>query len=416
MKQSEYFIKTSKEISAEETSDNAQLLLRGSFVDKLMAGVYSYLPLGVRVLRKIKNVVREEMEAVGGQEILMPALQPRQLWEETGRWEGMKEVLYRFAGRGGNEFCLAPTHEEAIVDIVRKRVQSYKDLPFALFQIQDKFRNEPRAKSGLLRGREFSMKDLYSFHTDKDDLNKYYELVTQAYLRIYKRLGMEAILVEASGGSFSKEYSHEFQVSTPNGEDSIFHCSCGWAQNKEIAKVKKGDQCPSCKEGTIEIVKGIEVGNIFKLGIKYSKDMNLSFVDQTGKKNFVEMGCYGLGISRVMGAIVEVSHDNNGIIWPKEATPWQVHLLSLGNNPQVRKLGEEVYNLLTKQGIEVLYDDRDESPGLKLKEADLIGIALRLIVSEQNNDLIEFKPRASAEVKKVASKDLVKLIKEFYNV
>jgi prolyl-tRNA synthetase len=415
MRQSEYFIKTSKTIAAEETSDNAQLLLRGGFVDKMMAGVYSYLPLGLRVLQKIKQVVREEMETIGGQEILMPALQPRQLWEETERWEGMKDVLYRFSGRGGNEFCLAPTHEEAVVDIARKRLQSYKDLPCALFQIQDKFRNEPRAKSGLLRGREFSMKDLYSFHASKEDLNTYYDSAIQTYLRLFRRLGMEAILVEASGGSFSKDFSHEFQVPTPNGEDSVFYCQCGWAQNKEIAKFKKGDKCPRCGE-EITILKGIEVGNIFKLGTKYSQAMNLSFVDQAGKKNFVEMGCYGIGVSRVMGAIVEVSHDENGIIWPAEVTPWQVHLLVLGANSQVKAEAEAVYDLLTKQGFEVLFDDRDESSGIKLKEADLIGISVRLIISEQNNGLVEFKPRGSETVKKVAAGDLVKLLEDFYNV
>jgi len=413
MKQSEYFIKTVKDVSAEEVSINAQLLIRGGFIDKLMAGVYSYLPLGVRVLNNIKRIVREEMDKVGD-EVLMPALQPKSLWDETGRWDEIRDILFQFKGRGGADLCLAPTHEENIVDIARKRVNSYKDLPFALYQIQDKFRNEPRAKNGLLRGREFAMKDLYSFHTDIDDLQTYYEKVKKAYAQMYDRLGMPAIPVEASGGSFSKEYSHEFQTLTPSGEDTIFHCSCGWAQNKEVAKCKKGDKCTACGDGVIMMSKGIEVGNIFKLNQKYSETMNLLFTGADGKQDNVYMGCYGFGVSRAMGAIVEISHDKDGIIWPKNVAPFQVHLLSLGNDKDVLATAVDVYKQLKKNNIDVLYDDRDESVGVKLKEADLIGIPIRLVVSNKTNGLIEYKERSGDQIRKVAVTDTIKLIKKYY--
>ncbi len=414
MKQSKYFIKTVKDIAADEVAINAQLLTKAGYIDKLMAGVYSYLPLGVRVLNNIKQIVREEMEKVGGNEVLMPALQPKSLWSETGRWDEIKDILFQFKGRGGTDMCLGPTHEENIVDIARKRVSSYKDLPFALFQIQDKFRNEPRAKNGLLRGREFSMKDLYSFHTDIDDLRTYYDKVKQAYLDMYERLGMPVIAVEASGGSFSKEFSHEFQTLTASGEDTVFHCGCGWAQNKEIAKVKKGAKCPACGDGVVMMSKGIEVGNIFKLNQKYSKTMNLMFTTTEGKQENVFMGCYGFGVSRAIGAIVEISHDKDGIIWPKNVTPFQVHLLSLGTDKKVLEEAEEVYKKLKKENIDVLYDDRDESVGVKLKEADLIGIPLRLIVSNKTNGLIEYKERASDDARKVAIDDVIKLVKKYY--
>ena len=413
MKQSEYFVRTVKEVPADEVAINAQLLIRGGFIDKLMAGVYSYLPLGVRVLNKIKNIVREEMDKVGD-EILMPALQPKSLWSETGRWDEIKDILFKFKGRGGTDICLAPTHEENVVAIARQRVNSYKDLPFALYQVQDKFRNEPRAKSGLLRGREFVMKDLYSFHTDVDDLKKYYEKVKTAYLNMYERLGMPAIAVEASGGSFSKDFSHEFQTLTSSGEDTIFHCSCGWAQNKEIAKVKKGDKCSACGDGIIMMSKGIEVGNIFKLNQKYSKSMNLLFTGQDGKQDNVYMGCYGFGVSRAMGAIVEISHDKDGIIWPKNIAPFQVHLLALGTDKEVLDIAGSAYNELKKANVDVLYDDREESIGVKLKDADLIGIPIRLVVSNKTNGLIEYKERSSEEIRKIAVTDAVKQVKEYY--
>lgn len=419
MKQSNFFIKTLRQAPADETSISAQLLLRGGYVDKLMAGVYTYLPLGLRVLSNIEKVVREEMNDVGGNELLLPALHPREIWEETGRWADMKDIMYQFKGRGGQDFCLGTTHEEPIVAMLRNKVQSYKDLPLALYQIQDKFRNEPRAKSGVLRGREFLMKDMYSFHTITEDLNKYYETVKQAYMRIYKRLGLDALVVEASGGTFSKEFSHEFQVLTPGGEDTIFHCpTCAWAQNKEVAKVKEGDKCPACGKDKIVVDKGIEVGNIFKLNEKYSKAMKLVFMDEQGKQQFVQMGCYGMGISRLLGSIVEVNHDDNGIIWPPSVSPFSVHLLLLNESQASRQLAADTYEILQAANIgEVLYDDRkDISAGIKLAEADLLGISIRLVVSDKNNGLLEYKLRNQSAVQNLTADDALKKVKDYYNV
>ncbi|MEK7189917.1 MAG: aminoacyl--tRNA ligase-related protein [Patescibacteria group bacterium] len=410
MLQSQLFGKTLKTVPKDEVSRNAELLIRGGFIDKLMAGAYSYLPLGYRVLNKIKNIIREEMDAIGGQELFMPALQPKALWEETGRWtDPGKAVMFQFKGREDKEYGLSWTHEEVIVDIARKRVSSYKDLPFALYQIQDKFRDEPRAKSGLLRGREFSMKDLYSFHATEDDLLNFYKKAILAYLKVFKRCGLDALVVEASGGSFSKEFSHEFQVLTPFGEDTIFYCpNRDFAQNKEIAKVKTGDKCPVCNEKTLE-GKTIEVGNIFKLYTRYSTPMKLQFADADGKKKDVIMGCFGLGPSRVMGAIVEVSSDKNGIIWPASVAPYTIHLLTIGTSAAVIEAGEKLYNHLLKKGEEVLFDDRAVSPGAKFADSDLLGIPTRLIISEKTlaQESVEFKRRGEEQSE-------IKPLKEMY--
>lgn len=326
MRQSKLFTKTSKEISNDEQSLNAQLLIRAGFVDKLMAGVYTYLPLGLRVLDKIKNIIREEMNNIGGQEILMPALTPKENWEKTGRWDSL-DVLFRLKGAGDKEYALGATHEEVVTPLLQRFVTSYKDLPAAVYQIQDKFRNEPRAKSGLLRGREFSMKDLYSFHANEKDLDEYYEKVKVAYDSIYSRCGLDAKIVEASGGTFS-EYSHEYQVFTDFGEDIVFSCEkCNRHQNREIVEKKT---CSVCGSELIER-KAVEVGNIFKLKTKYSSAFNFKYVDEKGKQNGVIMGCYGIGPSRMIGAIVETRHDDNGMIWPEAIAPFKVHLIFLGN-------------------------------------------------------------------------------------
>jgi prolyl-tRNA synthetase len=410
---SQLFGKTSKTAPADEDAVNAQLLIRASFVHKVMAGVWSYLPLGLRVLNKIKNIVREEINAIGGQEILMSALQSKELWLETGRWDSLQEIMFQFKDHRGSWVGLGTTHEEPVVAIARSKISSYKDLPFALYQIQDKFRDEPRPRSGLLRGREFSMKDLYSFHTSKDDLDKYYEKVKKAYLKIFKRCGLKVMIVEASGGVFSKENSHEFQVLVPSGEDTVFYCEkCGFAQNKEIAKVKEGDICPKCGSKILSS-RAIEVGNIFKLGTKYSEPMKLFFRDKDKKEKPVIMGCYGLGPSRVMGAIVEVSHDDKGIIWPEEVSPFCAHLLDLSKNlkSKVRKETEKIYQMLEKAGWNVLWDNRlDSSPGEKFADADLIGIPIRILVSEKTleKESVEIKYRKSGKIEIVKIKNLIK--------
>jgi prolyl-tRNA synthetase len=318
------------------------------------------------------------MNAIDGQEILMNVLQPKELWQETGRWEEMKDVFYYVLDK---DLALAPTHEEQVTDIVRKKVKSYKDLPFALYQIQTKFRAEARAKSGLLRGREFIMKDPYSFHADEKDLDKYYDEAIAAYKKVFKRFGLEAKVVEASGGVFTK-YSHEFQVLSSTGEDTIFYCEkCDFAQNKEIAEVKEGDACPKCGAKILK-GSGIEVGNIFKLKTKYSDAMGAKFLDKDGKEKSILMGCYGIGLTRSLGTAVEVFYNStkNKMVWPKEIAPYKVHLLSLQKNEEAEKL----YDKLIQNGAEVLYDDRDVSNGEKFAEADLIGCPKRVIVSEKS--------------------------------
>lgn len=393
MRISELFAKTTKQAPKDETSVNARLLLQGGFVDKLMAGSYTLAPLGFRVARKIEQIIREEMNATGAQEILMPLMHPKSVWNETGRWESAKDVMYQFK-KDDKEYALSFTHEEILLDLVRKHINTYRDFPIKLYHFSTKFRNELRAKSGLLRGREFLMKDLYSVHTSEEDLNKYYWEVAHSYLKVFRRIGLNAKIVEAAGGVFTKEHTHEFQVFSEAGEDTIFWCSdCDFAQNKEIAKVKDGDACPKCKKGKISEGKSIEVGNIFRFGTVYSEKMDVSYTDKAGKRQFVYLGSYGIGITRLVGTLVEVFHDDRGIIWPEAVSPYQVHLITLAD------LGEDVYNQLEKAGVEVLWDDRrDVSAGEKFADCDLIGIPIRLVVSEKvGKGKVEVKMRDSAE-------------------
>ncbi len=414
MLQSKLFGKTQKNPPKGEVSLNAILLTRAGFIDKLTSGVYTYLPLGLRVLNKIKQIVREEMDSIGGQEILMPAIHLKEIWQKTGRWtDPGKDVMFQFEGRSNREYGLGWTHEEVITPLVKKFVNSYKDLPIYLYQIQDKFRNEPRAKSGLLRGIEFSMKDLYSFHCDEKDLEDYYQKALLTYQKVFKRCGLDSIITEASGGSFSK-YSHEFQVLTDYGEDTIYYCKkCNYSQNKEIAETKAGDKCRKCSKGEIIEGKAIEVGNIFKLKNKYSKPFGLEYVDEHGIKKPVMMGCYGIGPSRVLGSIVEIHHDNNGIIWPKNIAPFSVHLIQIGREKIVAKNAEKVYNKLLENGIDVLFDDRtDLSVGQKFAEADLIGIPVRLVISQKTGDKIEFKKRNENKARVISISEAVEIIKK----
>lgn len=404
MRQSQLFTKTQRSFPKDEESVNAQLLIRAGFVDKLMAGVYSYLPLGLRVVKKIEQVIREEMNTIGGQEVFLSSLHPKENWQKTGRWETMDD-LYKLKDRGKHQFALAGTHEEVVVPLVKKFVSSYKDLPLAVYQFQNKFRDELRAKSGLLRGREFLMKDMYSFHADEKDMLAFYEKAKHAYRNIFKRLELEAIETEASGGTFS-DFSHEYQVITDAGEDEIIYCPGGdFSSNVEVSKVKEGKQC-DLGHGPLKKAKSIEVGNIFPLKDKYSKAFNLSFKDKKGKEHFVIMGCYGIGLGRLLGTVVEVHHDSQGIIWPASIAPFQVHLVSL---PGGQKEAEKLYSELEKEGVEALYDDREAAPGEKLTDADLLGMPLRIVVSEKTlaKDSVEIKKRNESETKLVSQKDLV---------
>ncbi|MBI4281176.1 hypothetical protein HY628_03185 [Candidatus Uhrbacteria bacterium] len=411
MRYSQLFAKTEKTAPHEAESINAQLLCRGGFVNQLAAGIYTYLPLGLRVMEKIRQIIRQEMNVLGGQEILMPALTPKELWIATGRWDEI-DVLFKLEGHGEKEYALGSTHEEVVTPLVKRYVRSYRDLPLAVYQIQTKFRNEPRAKSGLLRGREFLMKDLYSFHLSEDDFLRFYELAKQAYLKIFSRCGLRALIVEASGGVFSK-YSHEFQVATPAGEDIVFVCDCGFAQNREIAGLGDGDPCPSCGK-KVRQEKTIEVGNIFPLKTRFTDAFDFKLAGPDGEMLPILMGCYGIGLSRVMGAIVEVHHDGAGIVWPKSVAPFAVHLMGLSAkdeivNAQVETTVESLYDSLTREEkMEALYDDRQVSAGEKFADADLVGIPLRLVVSERTlkEDAVEWKPRSESEGRLVKLGDL----------
>ncbi|KKT26516.1 MAG: Proline-tRNA ligase [Parcubacteria group bacterium GW2011_GWA2_43_9b] len=413
MKQSLLAAKTLREAPKDEASVNAILLTRGAFIDKLAAGIYTFLPLGLRVLRKIENVIREEMTAIGGQEILMPALQPKENWDKTDRWNHF-DALLKLKAFGDKDFGLGPTHEEVVSPLAKKLILSYKDLPLYLFQIQTKFRNEARAKSGLLRGREFSMKDLYSFHASQDDLDDYYRQATDSYFKIFDRcgLGAKTYLTAASGGTFSK-YSHEFQTVSEAGEDTIFVCdSCKkFAVNKEI--VAETPACPACGGMGFTEAKAVEVGNIFKLGTKYSAPFDLKFKDENGQEQTVLMGCYGIGPGRIMGTIVETSHDDKGIIWPANVAPFKVHLLALGDDEKVKNEADALYEKLNKAGIEILYDDRQLPAGAKFAEADLIGIPHRLVVSEKTlaEDSAELKKRDEEKTKLIKLSETIESLK-----
>ena len=355
MRQSHLFFKTQKEFPKDEMAANAQFLIRANFIQKLMAGVYSFLPLGWRTREKIIDIIREEMNALGASEILMPALHPKSIWEVTGRWNILgdeRKIMYQFKDHSGREVGLGTTHEEVVTEIAKPIISSYADLPLAVYQIQTKFRDEPRAKSGILRGREFTMKDLYSFHADQNSLDKFYENVRRGYDKIFKRCGLKAFLTEASGGDFSK-YSHEFMVETEAGEDRILLCRlCGWAQNTDIAEQKSGAPCPRCQSGVIEKVKSVEVGNIFKLGTRYSEPVGLLYKDKDGFSKPVAMASYGIGVERLMGTVVEVHHDEKGIIWPEEVAPFRAHLLTIGEaTPELQKFSDQFYNQIVKEVV-----------------------------------------------------------------
>lgn len=411
MKLSSLFTKTKKNISHEEESINAKLLIRGGFINKEMAGVYSYLPLGFRVLKKIENIIREEMNAIGGEEILMPTLTSVENYKITGRHN--LDILFKTKLHTGVDFILNQSHEEVIVPLVKNFISSYNDLPRYVYQIQNKFRNEARAKSGLLRVREFIMKDLYSFHTEEGDLDKYYGTVKKTYFRLFKRMGLDPILTFASGGSFSK-YSHEYQVITDFGEDEIYVCKkCNIAVNKEIIDEQKF--CPECKGKSLEAKKAIEIGNIFKLSTKFSKPFNLNFQDKNGKNQLVVMGCYGIGLGRAMGTIVEVCHDEKGIIWPQSVAPFQVQLIELKSKSEKLKTNVlKLYKDLQKSKIEVLYDDREVSAGEKFADADLIGCPIRIVVSDRTlaKNSVEVKKRNQKIVEMVKVDKIVKLLKK----
>ena len=387
---SKSLIKTQKETPKDADSISSALLLRGGYIDRLTAGVYSMLPLGWKVLEKITNIIREEMNNIDGQEVLLPTMQPKELWEETGRWKTIDPPLFKFKDRHNKELALGSTHEEVVVDLACDRISSFKELPQMLYQIQTKFRNEMRSTGGLLRVREFLMKDAYSFHKNEDDLMKYYAKMSEAYRKIFKRVGVEIKIVEAHSGSIGGKKSQEFMLLSKTGEDKVYLCgACDWAANAEL--VTDINDCPACG-GEIKWLNAIEVGHIFILSDLYSKKMGALFTDTDGKQKPFIMGTYGIGIGRLMAAVVEANHDEYGIIWPENIAPFKVYLVELVNGK-----GKEIYEKFSKEGIEVLYDDRDTSAGVKFSDADLLGIPYRIVVSEKTKGDVEIKKRGEKE-------------------
>lgn len=403
---SQTVIRPDKNPPKEAATINHRLLVQAGFVRQLTAGIYTYLPWGLRVLRKIEQVVREEMNAIGGEEVLMPMLHPAGIWKQSGGWDSI-DVLYKLKSRTGKEYALGQSQEEVVTPLMSEFINSYKDLPRAVYHIQWKFRDELRAKSGILRGREFYMKDMYSWHESQEDFEKFYEEAKRAYLKIFSRLGLVAKATEASGGSFSDKISYEFEVLTEAGEANILYCDeCEFCVNvDDIGKYDEGGECPSCGKGLLKPSKAAEVGNIFDLGEKYVKAFGLQFSDQEGKKRYPVMGCYGIGISRTMGVIVERFNDERGIVWPESVAPFKVSLVSLG----VEEKTEEIYQQLVKAGVEVLWDDRGESAGVKFADADLIGNPYRVVVSERTlaDGEVEIKRRDSETTERVKLEDLV---------
>lgn len=399
MRLSKLFTRTSKTAPADETSRNAILLIRAGFVHKEMAGVYTFLPLGLRVLENICTVIREEMDAVGGQELKLTSLQDPSVWQATGRWSDEEvDVWFKTKLKNQTELGLGWTHEEPLVRAAKPFISSYKDLPFLAYQIQTKFRNETRAKSGVMRGREFLMKDMYSFARTPEEHDELYEKIKKAYFKVYERLGIgeQTFLTFANGGAFSK-YSHEFQAIIEAGEDTLYlDRQKKIAVNKEVYTDEVLDQL-DLKREQMEEVKGAEVGNIFTLQDKFSGPLNLTFTDESGKIRPVLMGCYGIGPSRLVGVITELLSDDRGLVWPKQVAPAQVYLASLGNIPSVISSADELYKRLTEAGVAVLYDDRDIRPGEKFADADLMGIPYRLVISAKTveSGAHELKARTS---------------------
>lgn len=385
MKRSQLFIKTRKETPADEEARNAQLLIRAGYVHKEMAGVYSYLPLGMMVIDNIKQIVREQMNSIGGEEMLLSTLQHPHIWKTTDRWDDDKvDVWFKAALGDDSEVGFGWSHEEPMARLMTQFINSYKDLPVYTYQFQNKLRREVRAKSGLLRAREFIMKDLYSFSRGQKDHDKFYEKVSDSYMKIYKRLGIDDITYKtfASGGAFSK-FSHEFQTLSPVGEDTIyFHEGEGIAINKEVLTDEVLADLGIKREGLIE-KPAVEVGNIFTFGSRYSEPLGLFFTDEKGVQQPVFMGSYGIGISRLMGLLAEHFADDNGLVWPANVAPFSAYLITVGSEPKVLEAAEMLYNQLTGSGIGVLYDDREESAGEKFADADLLGIPLRVVVSDK---------------------------------
>ncbi|MFA5778180.1 MAG: aminoacyl--tRNA ligase-related protein [Candidatus Paceibacterota bacterium] len=417
MRQSKLFTKTRKEAPADETSKNAELLIRGGYIHKEMAGVYSYLPLGLRVLKKIENIIREEMSKVGGIEMKTSILQDKEIWEKTNRWDDNEvDIWFKTKLKNGADVGLSWSNEENFANILKQYVSSYKDLPLYLYDFKDILRNEVRSKSGIMRGREFYWKALYSFSRNETEHNDFYERMKVAYRDIFKRAGIghATYLTFASGGAFSK-YSHEFQTLTSAGEDTIYVSEDNaMAVNKEVMEEEILASLGLEKNKLVEH-RAIEVGNIFTLGTSKPEALGLSYVDKNGEKNHVFMGSYGVGLGRLMGTVVEVLSDDHGIVWPESIAPFAVHLLALGDDEEVLKEANKIYENLEKAGVDVLFDDREGlSAGEKFSDADLLGMPWRAVVSVRSmkEKGIEIKKRTEEKGKIVSTEELLKILNE----
>jgi len=413
MRQSNLFTKTRREAPSDEVAKNAQLLVRAGYIHKEMAGVYDYLPLGLRVIEKIRSIIREEMNAIGGQEVLMTTLQDPRVWKKTGRWDdAVVDNWFKTELASGGELGVANTHEEPITDLLTHHMQSYKDLPVALYQFQTKFRNELRAKSGIIRAREFLMKDLYSFSRSEAEFKRFYEKCASAYLTIFKRVGIGEMTYRtiAAGGSFTTGLTDEFQTLSSAGEDTIYiDRTKQIGINKEVCTDENLAKY-GLDKSTLEEVKSIEVGNIFPLGTRYPSALGLSVKNENGEEVPVIMGSYGIGLGRLMGTIVEVLGDDKGLVWPESVSPFTYHLVSLGKDgDDIVKTADELYDEMIQNGVEVLYDDRDMSAGQKFAESDLLGISKRIVVGRDAvaTDLFEVVDRSTGSVVKKSRAELL---------
>jgi prolyl-tRNA synthetase len=438
LKFSQFFIPTLKEIPSEAEIPSHSLALRAGLIRKVASGIYSFLPLGFRVLKKIEEIIRQEMNNSGAIELFLPIMQPSVLWEKSGRWKEYGPEMFRLKDRNKRDFCLGPTHEELITYLAYLDLKSYKNLPVNLYQIQVKFRDEMRPRYGLLRAREFIMKDAYSFCRNDDDLLVIYKNMYDAYCRILERIGLQYKVVEAETGLIGGSYSHEFIVLAENGEEKLVFCpACGYSANYEMSKsisktgkenkdnkinkcgdftyTEQGDRCINCGK-ELKIEKGIEVGHIFKLGDKYSEKLDARFIDVDGKLKPLVMGCYGIGVTRILAAAIEQLHDDKGIIWPASIAPFTVNIIvTTEKNSELSKAGDMIYKTLKKLNVEVLYDDRDVSAGIKFKDSDLIGIPVRFILGRKflGSRLIDVEYRKDCKRVELPVDSIPKFIKEF---
>ena len=423
MKTSNLLLATQRESPSDAETISHQLMIKAGLIRQVASGIYNWLPLGIRVLRKVESIVRCEMDNSGAQEILMPMVQPGELWKESGRWQQYGKELLIFEDRHNREFCLGPTHEEVITDLCRNEIRSHKQLPVTFYQIQTKFRDEIRPRFGVMRSREFVMKDAYSFDLSGEQMDKSYKSMRDAYVKIFSSIGLDYRIVKADSGAIGGSDSEEFHVLADSGEDLLaFSDKSDYAINAELLIESKSDQDPESLEGQdspdgkgkLKLKRGIEVGHIFKLGKKYSESMKLSIQSEKGNI-YPEMGCYGIGISRIVAASIEQNHDEKGIIWPKEISPYSTAIVEINpkDNQSLKSLSSEIYYSLKENGLEVLWDDRDQGAGVKFSDMELIGIPQIIVIGEKSfkENKVEFKLRGENKITSLSPDEVLNKIK-----